>query len=452
LGFSENKNKSSRLFLGRRSFFVLAAILVVAACFSGVKSPQIASSLPSVKGVCPYHTPEEWQQFLERYANNAKWVVTCEDEACDKDYYKHVSENVQNTFEICAAYIDRHPEIKKCTANMRKFTPAWMLQHSYEGYGFIDNNHNYLKAQDAPDQPPGMMKIPPAIVSALPYRSRVEKVARENGWKYLTHDSALDDFRTFIFISDPQGRFDQWFLLNLAGGKGDRSLKDTTPLSILTVQKKDQAGRKFAQVKLHFRDYTLMKTKTGYKLELFEANNGKCFSCHTSGIRQLIARRTPMTEASPVKGEAGYNADDSAPPPEDFGLKRLNEFNSKLRSYGMPDWDGQVRPEDHGPHLGAAQGCTDCHDGNTRGALYVSLSHSQLEKKLFHELSMPSDTHLVALLERSEMKNPELTSDESFALQKGFESHEDMTKEFENSRFPILKHWFLESPCGPVAR
>ena len=354
---------------------------MIAACFSGVKSAQTPTALTSQKGVCPYQTPEEWQQFLERYANNEKWVATCEDAACDKEYYQHVRENVQATFEACSAYIDRHPEIQQCTANMRKFTPAWMLQHSYEGYGFIDDNHKYLTAQDAPDKPPGMMKIPPSIVAALPYRSKVEQVARENGWKYLTHDSALDDFRTFIYISDPQGRFDQWFLLNLADGKGDKSLKDTTPLSILSVQKKDRNGKKLARVRLHFRDYTIVKVKKGYQLDLFESNNGKCFSCHTSGIRQLIARRTPITEARPVKGEPGYSPDETAASPADFGFKRLNEFNSRLRSYGMPDWDGQVRPEDHGPHLGAAQGCTDCHDGKSRGALYVSLSHSQLEKK-----------------------------------------------------------------------
>jgi len=47
--------------------------------------------------------------------------------------------------------------------------------------------------------------------------------ARLNGWRYITHNSALaphdaaptEGARTFIFKPDPSGRFDQWMLLNL---------------------------------------------------------------------------------------------------------------------------------------------------------------------------------------------------------------------------------------------
>ena len=418
------------------SSFIILPLLVLMSSQTGEASASTS---------CPYQTPQDWQNFLEVSANQKQWVKTCEDSTCDSKYYQHVKEKIVNTFDQCGAFIAQHESINQCTKNLRKFTPTWMRQHDVDSYGFSVDNHTYLMDQEAPDKPPGMMKVPDAIVAALPDRNKVERVARENGWMYLTHDSALGGLRTFVVITDPAGRFDQWMLLNLH--TGNASLKEGTPMSVLSVQKKDSSGRTLSQVRLHFRDYTVNHTPKGYSLSLYDTNNGKCYSCHASGMRQLIARRTPTMDAQPSQGEHGIDGRDLASNAPDFGFQRLMELNRRIRSYGTVDWNGRVIPENHGPALGKAQGCLDCHDGKTRGILTVSTSTVQLKQKIFHELGMPPDSHLTRLLERSEMKNPELAAGENLALANAFNVHDEATKKFEDSKFPALKGWLLETPC-----
>jgi hypothetical protein len=391
--------------------------------------------------LCPYQTAEEWQRFLQNYADDERWVETCEDNACDEKYVAYVRDNIEHTLDRCAAFILRHDSIERCTMNLRRFTPVWLRQHDSVSYGFAVGNHEYLAAQEGPGQPDGMMKIPDPIVAALPDRARVEAAARKNGFKYLTHDSGLGGTRTFIYIPDPDGRYDRWMLLNLADS--DAGVKQNTPLSILAVQKKDGSGRPLEKVKLHFRDYTIEQVPHrpgSYKLSLFEENNGKCFSCHANGVRQLIARRTPVLEAMPVEGEAVSDT-------SDFAFNRLNEFNRRLRSYGSPDWDGMIDPRANGPALGKKQGCMDCHDGVSRGLLSVFTSKPQLEQKMYHELAMPPDTDLPRLIERKELKAPDFSQDEAAALKEAYGMHAALVHDYEDSRLPALRDWLLETPC-----
>ena len=126
------------------------------------------------------------------------------------------------------------------------------------------------------------------------------------------------------------------------------------------------------------------------------------------------------------------------------------EFNRRIRSYGGPNWNGRVTPEDHGPMLGKEMGCTDCHNGQSRAALNVALSHVQLTQKVLHESGFYGffpDTHLIKWLERRQMQNPKLSSEEEKMLDRAIEVHKDLTREFEESRFPSLKKWFLNTPC-----
>jgi hypothetical protein len=164
-------------------------------------------------------------------------------------------------------------------------------------------------------------------------------------------------------------------------------------------------------------------------------------------MRQLIPRRTPILESAPVKGEEGYSERELSSQSADFAYLRLLEFNKRIRSYGSPNWDGKVIPSDYGPILGKAQGCLDCHNGVVRGALTVFTSSAQLIQKYYRELSMPPDPALQKLLERKEMKNPQLSPQEEQVLGRATEHHEKLTREFEESRFPLLKKWFLEVPC-----
>jgi hypothetical protein len=395
--------------------------------------------MPAPALECPLKTPEAWHQFVAQYAGDERWLRTCEDSTCDGEYYDEVRWNIARVLAQCKSFLDLHPSIDRCTSNLRKFTRVWMQQHDDSSYGFAVDNHVYLSAQEAPDKPPLMMRPPKAIVSALHDEAKVEKAARDNGWKYLTHDSGLGGYRTFVLYPDPGGKFDLWMLLNLSGkGKDGRIDTKAMPMSVIAVQKKNADGTKLKKVKLHFRDYQIREDKKGYHLVLFEGSNGKCYSCHASGMRTLIPRRTPVLEAKPVKGESGSS---------DFAYERLMELNRKIRSYGAPDWDGNVVPADHGPILGKSQGCTDCHDGQTRGVLNLSTSHAQMKQKLVAELSMPPDASFPKMLERSEMKDPSLSAAEAAALTSAIAAHQVSLQDFENSRGPALRNWLLDVPC-----
>jgi hypothetical protein len=404
-------------------------------------APVVGAPAPS----CPVETPEQWRQFLERYAGDARWVKTCEDKACDAEYSSLVQEEIQSVLTRCEGFIASHAPIARCTKNLRDFVPSFLAQHSGDSYGFTVDNHTYLTAQEANDRPNGMMRPPPELIAALPLRVNLEIAARQNGWKYITHDSALDGVRTFVFIPDRGGRFDQWMLLNFVK-KDQPAIDPETPMSFIAVQKKDASGHDLAKVRLHFRDYNMAPSGEGFELRLIEDRNGKCYACHASGMRQLIPRRTPVLDAGPVKGDPGYDPSGRTVP-KDFAYGRLQELNAKIRSYGMPDWEGRIVPAHHGPALGAALGCTTCHDGSIRGILTVSTSVRQLEQKIYDELAMPPSSGLIALIERSQIKSAALPEEERRALDAAFDAHAHLNRAFDASRLPELRRWLLDEPC-----
>jgi hypothetical protein len=397
--------------------------------------------VPQAKA-CPLKTPAAWNSFIAGAMDNPGWVETCEDSTCDADFFADVDERVQRVLEDCRPEIDKNEKIKSCVEHLRKFTPTWLRQHDATSYGFNVDNRNYLGSQDGEDKPPGMMKIPDAIVAALPDEKKVQEAARLNGWKYLTHDSALQGVRTFVVIQDPQGRFDQWMLLNLKSGK-DTRVELNMPVSIVAVQKKNRDGTSLDQVRLHFRDYTLEEIEGSVKLGINENGNGKCFSCHASGMRQLIPRRTAALDAQPVRGEVGFGK----PVTADFAYWRLVELNQMIRRYGANDWSGMISTDSLGPMLGEKQACTNCHNGVSRGALSVATSVTQLGKKVVGELSMPPEPHLIRWLEQEEVGNPPLTVVEKKGLANAAHGNEKILKDFMDSRLPELKRWITSQSC-----
>jgi len=405
-----------------------------------------AAPAPEDPAGCPLTTGEQWQNFLQTYADNDKWVATCEDAIpCDADYYKLVDTKIKSVLDRCTAFLAKDDKIAACTKNIRAFVPSWMRQHDKDSYGFTVDNATYLAAEVATDKPKGMMVPPPAIVAAIPDRAKVEEAARLNGWRYITHDSALAGTRTFIYIPDPAGRFDQWMLLNFVDGSTEVNVD--TPMSFIGVQKTDADGHPLIANRLNFRDYTISKSSNGtFNVQAHPENNGKCYSCHPSGMRQLIARHTNVLEAMPVKGEADFDPAGKITP-ADFGFKRLTELNNIIRAYGLPDWDGKIIPENHGPALGKDQGCVGCHNGTKRGILTVSTSITQLGRKIYDQLSMPQEDGIIQLLERSEMKNPVLNDDEGNKLTAAFAAHDQIAADFMDSRQPVLRDWLLETAC-----
>jgi hypothetical protein len=391
---------------------------------------------------CPLKNPRDWQTFLETSADHTSWVETCEDSPCNKVFFDLVSKKINETLHRCNSVILANSRINQCTKNLRTFAPVWLRQHDSVSYGFNVDNDAYLSGQESSDKPQGMMTIPADIVAALPDQQRVQEVARQKGWKYLTHDSALHGTRTFIYVQDPEHKFDQWMLLNLAG-PNEHDVAKEMPVSIVGVQKKNAAGEPLKKVRLHFRDYSIEQAASGVRLSVNYEGNGKCYSCHASGMRQLIPRITHVLEAQPVNGEAWFNK--TAPP--DFASRRLAEFNKIIRRYGANDWDNMIIPEDHGPVLGKAQGCISCHNGETRGALTVSTSIAQLNRKIVTELGMPPSGNLIRYLEQFEMKNPALTDEEETTLRAATVHSKELSLAFMASRLPELKGWLLERSC-----
>jgi hypothetical protein len=419
------------------SFVVIAAAMTTCA---GEGAPS-----PTREEACPYRTAAEWQAFLDRWAADARWVRTCEEGDCDGGFYRAVDEDVREVFDRCAGVLARSPDLDACTSNLRRFTPGWMGQHSPDSYGFALDNAAYFAAQEAPGQPRGMMTPPPALVRAVPDAEQVIRTARDNGWKYVVQASCLAGAVLVITIPDPGGRFDQWMMLGLeAYSPGAARVADVRrALSLLTVQKTDAAGNALPRVRLHFRQYALARAESGgYEPALDAKGNSKCYACHTSGVREILPRRTAFLDARPVRGEPGAGDADA---PDGFGLVRLGELNAKLRGYGVPDESGLVAARSLGPALGKDVGCTGCHNGQSRGILTVATSASQLDEKILRELAMPPQPELIGLLERGEANG--LTAADRKTLRDAEEAHRRLDREVQAKRQVALQDWLLETRC-----
>ncbi len=389
---------------------------------SNVVRPHVASE------ACRLKTPAAWQAFLEASTDDASWVATCSDlQNCDDlvgPFREHVTAQIRPVFDECAVDLAENPRIERCTARFRRYLPAWLAQHRDDSYGFRQDNHAYLAAHTAPDVPAGMMDPPRALLDALPERAALEMIADEHGWPHATNVSCLGGTRTFVMTSDPDGRFDQWMLVGLDATL--TQVDNPTILSFIGVQKKDANGKALRQVRLHFRDYLASAAEGGaYTLSLPENFGGKCYACHTSGMRELIA--------GPDAGS----------------------LNERLRAYGLPDWSGTIEPADHGPRLGASLGCTECHNDEDRGSLTVTTSEGMLWQKVVGQLAMRSphggakvpDERAMALLARETNGDPPLTPDEAAELEDARAEHGSVYDLLVAERFPAWRDWALEARC-----
>jgi hypothetical protein len=394
-------------------------------------------------GACPYRTAAAWQGFLDRAAGNPAWVRTCDDDGCDTATYKAVKADVAAVFAQCEGLLADNPPVAACTERLRRFTASWLPLHDKTSYGFCADNAAYFAAQVAPGTPPGMMDPPSALLSAMPELDRVIDAARAKGWPYVLQRSCLGNERLYVVVPDPSGKLDQWIVMNVRDPKAVPTLVHTR-VSFLAVQKTDAAGAPLPAVRVHFRDLLVQSSPGGaYRVENDERDNAKCYACHPSGVRRLLAARTPDLAAKPVLGEPGYPGDG----PSDFAVERLAAMNARLSSYGLNDYTGQIAVADQGPALGAEEGCTKCHDGKHRGVLTVSTSRKQIEHKLLTELAMPPAPGLSDLLERRATKAPPLTAAEAATLDEAEATHARLLAALTASRAPALQRWLLETRC-----
>jgi hypothetical protein len=399
-----------------------------------------AQSSTSPANTCTLKTGPDWSRFLRSAANEKRWIVTCEDGNCDEAFMLHVRSQIKNVLDKCPDATIPDQKIRSCISRLRRFVPAWMHQHDNNSYGFYLDSKEYLKYQESVGKPPGMMTPPQEIVNALPNLPDVVKASVDHGWKYLLHDSAINNSRLFIYFIDPSGRFDRWLILNL---DEYQEIDLAQPLSIMAVEKKSADGQILEKSKLYFRDYLINKNKEKFELAVKDHDNGKCYSCHPSGARQLINHHTQILSAAPVRGEADFGN----PPSEAFGWKRLQEFNKALKGYGLPDWDGLIVPDDFGPALGNDQECTDCHDGEDRGVINIATSHSQLTEKIVTELAMNPDRRIYRLLEASGLGSQKMSPSQRRQLSQAFAEHQKDLKDLSGSAFTALRDWLLTDAC-----
>jgi hypothetical protein len=406
----------------------LAFVIGLAACGDLGGSDEGNAPRPYVASAsCPLKSPADWEAFLRATVEDENWVRTCSDlQNCDAlvgPFREHLVSSVLPLFEQCSVDVAQNPAVDRCTARLRRYVPVWLGQHVDDSYGFRQDNATYLAAHTGADMPLGMMDPPRLLLDALPERATLEATARDNGWPYLTHESCLGGVRTFVSVTDPEGRFDQWMLVGLdATGN---TFENPAILSFIGVQKKDASGNDLERVRLHFRDYLVTVDGEDSTLELPEGFGGKCYACHGSGLRHLI----PTAESAAL--------------------------NERMLAYGTVDWNGSIEPADHGPRLGESLGCTECHNGEDRGVLTASTSEGMLWQKVVGQLSMRSprdgqrvpDEVAMALLERETTGDPPLTPEEALALQEARAEHLADYEVLVAERFPAWRAWALDVPC-----
>jgi hypothetical protein len=264
----------------------------------------------------------------------------------------------------------------------------------------------------------------------------------------LTHDSCLGGLRTFVHVTDGDDRFEQWLLFGVDSTQPSLNPQDL--VSFIAIQKKTASGAQLGAVRLHFRDYALAYDGT-WKVDLPVGDEGKCYACHGSGVRQLIPYAGSETTSAPVNGEPDALAAD----PAAFGAARLAGFNELLASYGLPDWNGTIAADDYGPRLGSELGCTHCHDGRTRGPLTVFTSEGMLYQKVLGQLSMRAFTGTEAvpdwpameLLHREQTVSDSLSAAERLALDAARAQHQKDYDALVSSRLPSLQAWLLAKRC-----
>jgi hypothetical protein len=257
--------------------------------------------------------------------------------------------------------------------------------------------------------------------------------------------------RTFVVRDDPDERFEQWMLVGL---ENETVVPESSILSLIAIQLKDANGRILDELRLHFRDYLLSRVDDSWTAVLPESHDAKCYACHPTGLRELRHRRGNVLASAPVRGEPGYSGSETTADPE-FSFDRLSALNERIRAHGVAQWLPDMNPDDLGPPLGRSLGCTECHDGVTRGILSVLTDETQLEQKVVTELAMGAfspgkvfpDEHSMALVDREERADPPLSDDERAELELTRAERRRTFEELEAERFPAWRAWALEVPC-----
>jgi hypothetical protein len=175
-------------------------------------------------------------------------------------------------------------------------------------------------------------------------------------------------------------------------------------IDMIIVQKVEN-GTPLARPKIHFRQFwrneegraPLLRDQhkgdpevAGYSDDLHTGDN--CYSCHPNGMRELApAPGTLRPTIATVTGDALAGLTGM-----DLAVRRIEQFNGIMKSYGAVDWNGALDPTEHGPPMGRSISCANCHNNlipgpstptGSRGA--INASTARYGYKVSEDLSMP---------------------------------------------------------------
>lgn len=421
----------------------LACVIPYVACKKN--SPQTELSETGNSG-CSLRTYADWQNFL----NTSAQALTTDDPEDSQGLGSRVifakAVEIGNTLESCKAIVTATPQLAACTTHLKGFALASQRRNTRKSMGFNFSNAAYLSRQEDPSNPNGMMEFPEVLKKGHQTTlGALEAVAKKNDWAYAIHKSGLiSGARFFLYI--PGSDFDKFIIYDTdetGSLKTFPSYQNGNPTypSLITVQKKDKDGNILMRPKLHFRDVVL-----GGEIYLGKGKpnaNSKCYSCHPSGLRPLIPYTSTFTAADALPSD----------PPAiqqmtraERGMARVLEFNKIFESYGNVEFNDAYIPEEHGPPLGKAQGCTDCHDGQTRGILNYSTQISQIEEKMVGELLMPFSDH--ALQMRVDFAANKLDTLGLSKMQQLEDTNSRLFEGYVKDRVTTTRQWLLATSCG----
>ncbi len=446
----------------RRGFFLLLAFL---ACSNAAFSTQqkerpvileLKNALPEEEWRCVLKTPEHWQWIKEIFARHVAddWVIY------------HAKKFVR----ACRDEMVSTPALRACTQGLRGFIPGLEQDEkkSY-GLGFDLSDEDYVALQSSQGADP-VLDIPTEFLDVWPDLDQIEKICVKKGWPYLKYRSpqvgAKTKERFFVRIAGPRGSYIKWF----AGISDPVSRRMESLTGMMGVQFKDQKGV-LKPARLQYRDWEVHRGSEGM-LTLNMTNNTRCYGCHSNQLKKIEILPGSLAEVMPVAGEAIPNTKAVAYT-DSIAWKRVMAINQELESYRGLSWNRAIDPKKHGPVLGKAQGCVQCHNHSAGGAdsnpWPLTYDHFRkedtLETKVVWALRMPPPgAKLKQVLDKRDAlpvmmgslevgkqyaaAEQQLTENERALIQAAREKNKKLLAEIRQDYWRELSAWIAATPCA----
>jgi len=345
---------------------------------------------------CENWSRADWDAYLARISRLDRFLYQVPEQ---------MAMAVEATMQSCPANVQKN-QIVACTERIL----AYGKQFTASRVGLFSTlmpDDQYLALQ-----PPEAMKLPAELQSAahgLPKNWRA--VANKNGWKYALFCSNTNiESRLVMFL--PGQSYDRMLLYFCDGVNPDPT---TYPLMQMDVVVKKENGVKLKKPKQYFR--TLAFGEDDLR-PTSQSSTGGCVGCHVNGPRAIEPRKRP------------------AFPTELGGVENIDQLNSLLVHDEIFDLNLYYDLKTMPTHLqvGRTWGCNQCHDGDRRRSLALSLNlggsfnKEDIYNKIVVDQTMPI-----------EEGRPSVTP----------EMRPLIAADIEKDYYEQLSAWLIEHKCGP---